>query len=338
MNSKAKQFLQYGLSFLLGLTILYYVFRNENIGQIWNDIKNANYYWIGLTFILTMLAHYLRAYRWNLLIKQTGQHVKDGEAYLALLAGYGANLVLPRMGELTRCAVLKKRQQVSFDTTLGTVVAERLFDFLCLLIMLFATVIWQYDILFDFIKNLLSGMVAKQSTLLNLIYIGIFAVVLFLITVFIVRKQLLELYNKSQHGFMIKIRSFVKGLAEGVYSIYQLPSKRAFIISTLVIWLCYYFMAYFIFFALPATSSLSMGAGMAILVMGAFGVAAPVQGGIGAYHWIVSQTLLLYGLSESDGKTYATLAHGSQMALTILFSLVSYAIIILTSPKTDDRK
>ena len=80
------------------------------------------------------------------------------------------------------------------------------------------------------------------------------------------------------------------------------------------------------------------GAGLAILVMGAFGVAAPVQGGIGAYHWIVSQTLLLYGIGETDGKTYATLAHASQMVFTIFFSLVSFAIILLIKPKTDDGK
>jgi len=337
MNYKAKQFLQYGLSFLLGLAILYYVFRNEDIGQLWQNIKNANYAWIGVTFVISMLAHYARAYRWNLLIKQTGQTVTNGEAYLALLAGYGANLVLPRMGELTRCAVLKKRQHVSFDTTLGTVVAERLFDFLCLVFLLIATVIWQYDILFDFITSLLSSMVSNQEHVMGLLFVLAALCLLSVTILFLLRKQIIALYNRSQHGFMLKLRSFARGLSEGVYSMYQLPNKSSFIISSVFIWVCYYFMAYLIFFALPSTSSLSMGAGMAILVMGAFGVAAPVQGGIGAYHWIVSQTLLLYGLNESDGKTYATLAHGSQMALTIMFSLVSYAIIVLKSPKTDDR-
>jgi hypothetical protein len=95
-------------------------------------------------------------------------------------------------------------------------------------------------------------------------------------------------------------------------------------------------MAYLIFFSLPATASLSMGAGLAILVMGAFGIAAPVQGGIGAYHWIVSQTLFLYGIGETDGKTYATLAHASQMAFTIMFSLISFAVILFIKPKTND--
>ncbi len=337
MSNKPKQFLQYGLSFLLGLVILYYVFRNEDITQIWYDIQHANYVWIGITYIISMFAHYTRAYRWNLLIKQTGQKVSNGEAYLALLAGYGANLVLPRMGELTRCAVLKKRQHISFDTTLGTVVAERLFDFICLLFIMVATVIWQYDILFEFIQHLLAGLVSKQQDIANILYTIGSIMGFMLLGLFLLRNKIMALYNRSQHRFMVKIRSFVRGVAEGIYSIYRMPDKIAFLFSTFLIWLCYYFMAYLIFFALPSTSSLAMGAGMSILVMGAFGIAAPVQGGIGAYHWIVSQTLLLYGISESDGKTYATLAHASQMILTIVFSLVSYAIIILKLPKTDDR-
>lgn len=338
MSNKPKQFLQYGLSFLVGLIILYFVFRNEDITQIWHDIQHANYGWIAITYIISLLAHYTRAYRWNLLIKQTGQKVSNGEAYLALLAGYGANLILPRMGELTRCAVLKKRQQVSFDTTLGTVVAERLFDFICLLFIMMVTVIWQYDILFDFIQQLLSGLVSKQHQVTTILYLMAGVLGLGLAGLFLFREKLLALYHRSENGFMLKIRSFVRGLAEGIYSIYRMPDKIAFLFSTFLIWVCYFFMAYLIFFALPSTSSLAMGAGMSILVMGAFGIAAPVQGGIGAYHWIVSQTLLLYGISESDGKTYATLAHASQMILTILFSLVSYAIIILKSPKTDDRR
>jgi glycosyltransferase 2 family protein len=337
MSSKLKQFLQYGLSFVLGLVILYYVFRNEDIDQIWQDIRNAHYGWIGLTYVISMAAHYIRAYRWNLLIKQTGQTVSTGEAYLALLAGYGANLVLPRMGELTRCVLLKKRQGVSFDTTLGTVVAERLFDFICLLFIMLATVVWQHELLFNFIKTLLSGMLSKQENLMRFLYLAMLCSGLGIGLIFLLRKKLLALYHRSQAGFMLKIRSFIRGLAEGIYSIYRMPDKISFLTSTFLIWLCYFFMAYLIFFALPATSLLTMGAGMSILVMGAFGIAAPVQGGIGAYHWIVSQTLLLYGISESDGKTYATLAHASQMILTILFSLVSYGIIILTAPKPDDR-
>ena len=338
MSAKTKQILQYSLSFLLGLTLLYFVFRNEDIDKLWLDIKKANYTWIGITFILTLFAHYVRAFRWNLLLKQTGQNISNGEAYLALLAGYGANLVLPRMGELTRCAILKKRKSVPFDTALGTVVAERLFDFICLLVLLVATVIWQYGILFNFIQNLLSGFISSKEALYNLIYLGISLCAVIIGLFFLLRKRFLVFYTQSENKLLVKIRTFVSGLGEGIYSIYLMPNKVIFLLSTLAIWTCYYFMAYLIFFALPSTSSLAMGAGVSVLVMGAFGIAAPVQGGIGAYHWIVSQTLILYGISESDGKTYATLAHASQMALTIIFGLISFAIIVLKTPKTDDGK
>jgi uncharacterized protein (TIRG00374 family) len=337
VNSKLKQGIQYGLSLVVGLVLLWLFFRKENMGEIWQAIKNADYSWVFITYALTMVAHFARAYRWNLLIKQTGYAVSNREAFLALLAGYGANLVLPRMGEIVRCTILRRRQKVSFDTGIGTVVAERLFDLICLILLLTATIFWQYDILFEFTQSILSGFISNKNSLVVIAYF-ILGFLLLLFFAFLTLRQKIRLYlAQSQHPLITKGKDFLKGAKVGFLSVLQLPNKTAFLLSTIVIWISYYFMAYFIFFSLPATANLAMGAGLAILVMGAFGIAAPVQGGIGAYHWIVSQTLLLYGVSETDGKTYATLAHASQMLLTIFFSLVSFAIILLTTPKSHDR-
>lgn len=308
------------------------------MGAIWLSIKSADYSWVLITYVLTLIAHFARAYRWNLLLKQTGYRVTNGEAFLALLAGYGANLVLPRAGEIVRCTLLKTRQKVSFDTSLGTVVAERLFDLICLVFLLTVTIFWQYDILFAFTQKILSGFVSDKVSFQQILYILLGIAVISVFLFFFIRQKIQAYLEKSQHPAVTKIRDFIKGVKVGFFSVLQLPSKWAFLLSSVVIWVCYFFMAYLIFFSLPATSSLTMGAGLAILVMGAFGVAAPVQGGIGAYHWIVSQTLLLYGIGETDGKTYATLAHASQMVFTILFSLVSFAIILLVKPKTNDAK
>jgi len=336
VNSKLKQILQYGLSLVAGLVLLWLFFRKEDMGAIWLSIKSADYSWVLITYALTLIAHFARAYRWNLLLKQTGYKVSNGEAFLALLAGYGANLVLPRAGEIVRCTILRTRQKVSFDTSLGTVVAERLVDLIFLVFLFTLAIFWQYDILFGFTQKMLSGLVSDKISMQEILYViagfGVISIFLF----FFIRQKIKAYLAKSQHPAVTKIRDFIKGVKVGFFSVLELPSKWGFIVSSVVIWVCYFFMAYLIFFSLPATSSLGMGAGLAILVMGAFGIAAPVQGGIGAYHWIVSQTLLLYGIGETDGKTYATLAHASQMAFTILFSLVSFAIILLIKPKTDD--
>ncbi|MDF2455751.1 MAG: hypothetical protein K0R51_1744 [Cytophagaceae bacterium] len=336
MNSKLKQILQYGLSLVAGMFLLWLFFRKEDMGAIWLSIKSADYSWVLITYVLTLIAHFARAYRWNLLLKQTGYRVSNGETFLALLAGYGANLVLPRAGEIVRCTILRTRQKVSFDTSLGTVVAERLVDLIFLVFLFTLAIFWQYDILFGFTQKILSGFVSDKVSMKEILYIlaGLGAVTVFLF--FFIHQKIKSYLEKSQHPAVTKIRDFLSGAKVGFFSVLQLPNKWAFILSSVVIWVCYFFMAYLIFFSLPGTSSLGMGAGVAILVMGAFGIAAPVQGGIGAYHWIVSQTLLLYGVAETDGKTYATLAHASQMAFTILFSLVSFGIILLIKPKTHD--
>lgn len=336
MNSKLKQILQYGGSLALGIFLLWYVFKDEDIKEIWHSIKSADYSWVIITYVLTLVAHFARAYRWNLLLKQTGYRVSNGEAFLALLAGYGANLVLPRAGEIVRCTILRTRQKVSFDTSLGTVVAERLVDLIFLVFLFTLTIFWQYDILFGFTQKILSGFVSDKISMKEILYLLAGISVVSILLFFFIHQKITLYIEQSQHPAVTKIRDFLKGAKVGFFSVLQLPNKWAFILSSVVIWVCYFFMAYLIFFSLPGTSSLGMGAGLAILVMGAFGIAAPVQGGIGAYHWIVSQTLLLYGIGETDGKTYATLAHASQMAFTIVFSLVSFAIILLIKPKNND--
>lgn len=336
MNSKLKQILQYGLSLVAGVVLLWFFYRKEDLGAMWQSIKSADYSWVLITYVLTLIAHFARAYRWNLLLRQTGYKISNGEAFLALLAGYGANLLLPRAGEIVRCTVLRTRQKVSFDTSLGTVVAERLFDLICLIFLLVVTIFWQYDILFAFTQKILSGFVSDKISSQQILYILGGIAVAGLLLFFFIRQKLNAYLEQSQHPAVTKVRDFIKGVRVGFFSVLQLPDKWAFLLSSVVIWTSYFFMAYLIFFSLPATSSLSLGAGLAILVMGAFGIAAPVQGGIGAYHWIVSQTLFLYGIGETDGKTYAALAHASQMAFTIVFSLISFAIILLIKPKTDD--
>ena len=336
MNSKLKQILQYRLSLLAGLLLFWWVFKDLSIAEIWQAIKNADYSWILITYVLTMIAHYIRAYRWNLLLKQTGNTVSNGEAYLALLAGYGANLAVPRMGEIMRCTILRTRQKVSFDTSLGTVVAERLFDFICLIFLLCVLIVWQYDILFEYIQGILSSFINKKLSALELLFWFLGIVAIGALLFFFIRQKINNYLNQSQHPVVIKAKDFIKGVRVGFFSVLDLQNKWAFIASTAAIWILYYFMAYLIFFSLPATISLSPGAGLAILVMGAIGIAAPVQGGIGAYHWTVSQTLLLYGISETDGKVFAALAHASQFVLTIAFSLVSFGIILLIKPKNHD--
>ena len=105
-----------------------------------------------------------------------------------------------------------------------------------------------------------------------------------------------------------------------------------FVFHTLFIWVMYFLMTYVCFFCLDATSHLNAKAGLFTLVVGGLGMAAPVQGGIGAYHYIVSQGLQLFGISTTDGIVYATLVHTSQTILVVVLGL--FAMLMLFTGKS----
>jgi glycosyltransferase 2 family protein len=135
---------------------------------------------------------------------------------------------------------------------------------------------------------------------------------------------------------MTQLLKLINGVIRGLKSVGQLKKPVAFIFHNLLIWGMYYLMAYVCFFALPATSSLSMSAGLFVLVVGGMGMTAPVQGGIGAYHLLVSQGLILYGLSQEHGLAFATLMHTSQTLVVILFGGISLFLLFLGSKKSAD--
>jgi hypothetical protein len=90
-------------------------------------------------------------------------------------------------------------------------------------------------------------------------------------------------------------------------------------------------MTYVVIFAIPATSNLTLIDGLFILVIGGLGMAAPVQGGIGAFHWIVTSALSLYGISKAEGLAFATIQHESQAMLVILLGSFSVLMLFLNS-------
>src|SRR5690606_27736961 len=121
-------------------------------------------------------------------------------------------------------------------------------------------------------------------------------------------------------------RTFLREMVTGLTSISRIDQKAGFWFSTLLIWLMYFFMSYVVVFALEETSSLGIGAGIALLIMGGLGMAAPVQGGIGTYHALITAALILYGINESDGQVFAFILHTSQVLMIIVVGSISLVI------------
>jgi glycosyltransferase 2 family protein len=315
-----KDVLKYGVSLALAGGLLYYTLKDYSFDQAFALAKTIQWSWLLFTYLLLVFSYIFRAIRWNMLLKATNYQPSVLNTTLAIALGYLANYVVPRMGEVTRCATLKNTDQVPLDTSIGTVITERIIDTLCLLLLLLLNLVLEYErlstFIFSFFKEKLEG---KTNLLIGL---G-FASILLLSVLFVFRKKILAI------NFVQSILQKVSGFGQGLTSVIYVKSKFQFLTYTILIWGCYFLMTYCMIIALPATAHLGLLAAFTVLIIGSFGVAAPTPGGIGAYHILVSSIVLLYGLQAELGKTLAILLHTTTMFGVLVFGILALLILFV---------
>ncbi|WP_158544333.1 lysylphosphatidylglycerol synthase transmembrane domain-containing protein [Pedobacter miscanthi] len=324
MTFDLKTAVRYIILFLIGVGVLYLAFRGQDLGKIWQEIKTANYFWVTISALAVLIAHVLRALRWQMLYKSIHYKVSFLNAYHAVMIGYLANLALPRFGELGRCSVIHKAEKVPMFASIGTVITERLFDVLMLFLTSLAMIVFQYDIVSDFLYNTIYLNLVKKLNSLNywwLVGCGILILALIALAIYFLRKKVSKKF----------LRIFVS-LRQGFGSYGKLRQKGLFLTYTLGIWIFYSLSMYFAFSSIQATSGLHFNAAFTAIVFSGFAMAAPVQGGIGVFHWMVAQSLVLYGISFKDGLAYSTIIHSSQVLL--IFILGSLSLFLVLAKKT----
>lgn len=324
---KLLSFLKY--LFLLGMSafLMWYALKELDFQKMWSELQNTNYTWVGASLLMGVAAYVSRAYRWHMQIKPTGYKPSLLHTYRAMMVGYLANLVLPRMGEVVRCSMLKRTDNVPIHTGFGTVIAERFIDLVMLLVAVGLTFLVEFNRIRDFFLNLFSDKYTGLEQTMNSLY-WVFWVLLgsMVVALFIVLRNLKRL---RENLYFQKAVGFIKGMLQGVFSITKLDNQLAFWGHTIFVWAMYYAMSLVVFMALPATSNLGWGAGLSVLVIGSLGMAAPVQGGIGVYHLLVQSTLLLYGVPKEEGMAYALLVHTSQTLLVVVMGVISFTASML---------
>lgn len=325
MSSKLLSFLKYILLLTVAFGLLAIAFRGVSVGKILNQMLRANMFWVCVSVIPSVVALVSRAYRWNLLIESSGYSAPLNKTTYALLVGYFANLAFPRLGEVTRCGALSKSESIPFNVLLGTVIVERVIDVVSLLLCLLLACILEFNRLGNFLlDNIINPLFKKIAQLFHspLIVTGFIVLVIAL-------AFLLRYFNsrKDAGGAESKITGFIKGLINGLKSVAKLKRPWLFIFHSVLIWLLYYLSMYISFFAFPFTSSLGLSAALFLLVAGGFGMSAPVQGGIGVYHILVSQGLMLYGLSQQEGLTFATLVHTLSLLMIVVLGVISLLLL-----------
>lgn len=300
--------LKYVISLGLAVLLLYLAFRNIDFAEFWEKAEKVDYTWVIFSIILSLFSYWARAYRWNILLKPLGyRHLSTYRTSLAVLVGYLANLAFPRLGEVTRCGMLKRSDDVPVSSSLGTVISERLIDMISLLLLIFFLLLVEYDRFVSFLADTFSGADTSDGMIWKAVLILAGIMIAFVLGFFL-------LFKRS-----LRVREFVRQLVEGILSLRKIDNLPGFIISTAVLWITYFFMSYVIVFSIPETSHLGVMAGIMILVTGGIALALPVQGGIGTYHAFVSSILVLYAVEKTTGVFLATLLHTSQLIAIAVF-------------------
>ena len=329
MNSKLFQVIQYIALLALGTILCVHFFNTLDIQGLKTKIATGNFSWFYVVMLVSVMVYVIRTLRWQMLIRSIGYETKFLNAFSALSISYFVSFVVPRLGEVTRCLSVKKQHDIPFMQLLGTVIIERVIDIVSLIILLLLTIALQFDKIMEFVKvnvwgpiyeNIILKIVGGNTTILLIVLaVGIISVALF----FYFRKYIRE----RSPQLIVK---FVEGLKEGITSVGKLKQKKLFILYTFLIWVCYYLMTYFWFFVFKETSVLTWGACLSILTIGTIGRSIPIQGGgMGAYHFLVTRVVILYGVSETFGKTLATLIHAGQTFFTFAMGLVGLVIFFV---------
>jgi hypothetical protein len=317
MKQTVQTFLKILLPLFLGGTILYWMYRDFDFQSIRHILSDEmNWTWMLLSLPLGIMAEALRGWRWLQTLEPVGEKPRGSVAVNSVLLSYAASLIIPRIGEFTRCGVLKRWDGVSFPKALGTVVTERAVDSLVVLIITGTTLLFQMSIFGTFFEKTgtsLDTILEKFSLTGYLVTFVCGAAALLLLHLLLKR---LSIYNKVKATF--------SGIWEGVLSLRGVKSLPLFLFFTFGIWLSYFLHFYLTFFCFDFTANLGLGCALVCFVVGSIAVIVPTPNGAGPWHFAVKTMLILYGVADEQALYFVLIVHTIQTMLVVLLGIYAW--------------
>ena len=321
---KAVKWIKYVFFLFLGVGLMYLAFKNQSPKALIAQLKDVNYLWVVTSMFFGFIAIISRGLRWVILLQNLNFSVNKLNSIYAVAIGYFTNIAIPRAGEITRCTSLNQTEDVPVDKLFGTIILERAIDFIILISLVLLVLILKFELFLEFLAIIFEGQTLDVSSLIG---VGLSATAILFI-LFVLTKRILK-----KSTIYVKIKTFVIGMKDGFKSINGLKNKTGFWAHTFIIWLMYLLMTYVCFFSIEATRMLNLADGLYTMVIGGFGMVAPVQGGIGAYHYIVKVGLMILDVSEDYALLFATVVHTAQTLMTLSVGGISILMVFLSKRK-----
>ncbi len=321
-------------SFVLAGLLLFLALRGLDVQDVGSALRGANYLWLVPMIVSLLASHWLRAWRWTMLIEALPEatptsrpRVRVGDAFGALMIGYLVNYVAPRLGEVVRTANLATRRKLAFSSLFGTVVVERILDVLTLGLGLLSVVFLlraQMTDLYDVFVSPLFQQLGAVPLLLTLLGTIVLAV-----AVFFVLRSYLRASTRATALWRQRVRPAAASFKSGMLTVIRSRRRTGLIVSTLAIWFCYAVAAHLPFVLLNMTGpfQITLLDSWCIMLLGAIGVALPSPGGTGTYHFITILVLTsFFGVAHAESATYAVLTHAAQL---VLYAIVGFIVLIV---------
>lgn len=319
LSRSLSKFLQIAIPLGLGIFLIWYIYNSFTPTQLTETkkyFKNANYGFVLLSVIFSVISHISRAYRWSFMLEPLGYKTKLANNFMAISVAYLMNIFIPKSGEISRAIILNKYEDVPFQKGFGTIISERVVDLLFLLFFTALALFMKFDVLYDYV------MLHISDSILYVLLIGAVGVLI-----------LIPLYLKfSKSAINKKLKNFVFGLKEGIFSILKMQRKGAFLFHTFFIWGLYLLSFYTALHALPETADIPFGTIIITFVVGSFTFAF-TNSGFGTYPAAIAGILTIFGIAKTAGIAFGWILWISNISSVLLLGVLSLILLPLYNRK-----
>lgn len=337
------------LSIILGCFLsagmFWLAFKNIPAADLWHYMGTVNYLWIIPAVLISVTSFLLRVVRWQIILK-TSAPVSFISSYHPLMTGFMLNCILPgRIGEIARPAILTRREGVPFTTGLATIVSERVFDLISLVI-LFALLLssieidpsleisaWGYKVSATLLDSVFSGMIIMCLTLVTGMAVISISKTRNLLTACILKIPDILLFLKPENREFIKsvtapvLIRLISNISSG-FRLINHPSTliKCFILSFLI-WMIQALSYHILTMACPGVT-LSYTETITVMIIICFFIALPsVPGFWGLWEAGGIFALALFSVARESAAGYTLINHAVQIIPVIVIGMISALII-----------
>lgn len=322
--------LDYAVPVGISAALVIWLFHKVNFKDIVEMARGeCNFMWVGVMMAITTLSHITRGVRWGIQLRAAGvPRMTVTKESVSIFGAYALNLVFPRLGEVWRCIFISRSERVPLSTVVGTDIGDRGSDAVVVALLTVLALIVAHPAIMSFMDHYQVGR--------EIYHIFDNAVLWIIITAVIVAFWAVCHYMRK-YRWVQNMDNGLDNIWKGFKVLFIMKGRGLYVWLTLGIWLCYYMETYVMFQAFPFTRALVYEAGMAgglipglvVFVFGSMSMAIPSNGGLGPWNLAVMFALSLYGISQTEGATFAMVMWSFQAAWLVVLGLFSAGYVLM---------